>query len=130
MIVDHAGPSAIFWIGLRGALPALAAGRLIRDAGRRARARIDWLGAALLAAALAALLILMTQGSQLGWTSAAALALAVAAVGFFPLWLAVEARQAAPLVDVPGRGRRAAAARAKPGEVVVEVLVGGHIPRR
>ena len=35
VIVDHAGPSAIFWIGLPGALPALAAGRLIRDAGRR-----------------------------------------------------------------------------------------------
>jgi MFS family permease len=100
VIVDHAGPSAIFWIGLPGALPALAAGRLIRDAGGRARARIDWLGAALLAAALAALLILMTQGRQLGWTSAAALALAAATAGLFPAWLAIEARQAAPLVDV------------------------------
>jgi MFS family permease len=100
VIVDHAGPSAIFWIGLPGALPALAAGRLIRDARGRARTRIDWLGAALLAAALTALLILMTQGRQLGWTSAAALALAAAAVGLFPAWLAVEARQAAPLVDV------------------------------
>jgi MFS family permease len=100
VIVDHAGPSAIFWIGLPGALPALAAGRLIRDAGGRARARIDWLGAALLAAALAALLILMTQGRQLGWTSAAALGLAAATAGLFPAWLAIEARQAAPLVDV------------------------------
>jgi MFS family permease len=100
VIVDHAGPSAIFWIGVPGALPALAAGRLIRDAGGRARAGIDWVGAALLAAALAALLILMTQGRQLGWTSAAALALAVAAAGLFPAWLAVEARQSAPLVDV------------------------------
>jgi MFS family permease len=100
VIVEHAGPSAIFWIGLPGALPALAAGRLIRDAGRRGPARIDWLGAALLAGALAALLILMTQGRQLGWTSAAALALAVAAAGLFPAWLAIEARQAAPLVDV------------------------------
>jgi hypothetical protein len=100
VIVDHAGPSAIFWVGLPGALPALIAGRLIRDSGRRGPAGIDWLGAALLAGALAALLILMTQGRQLGWTSLAALALAAIAAGLFPTWLAIEARQAAPLVDV------------------------------
>jgi MFS family permease len=100
VIVDHAGPSAIFWVGLPGALPALTAFRLIRDAGRRGPAGIDWLGAALLAGALAALLIFMTQGRQLGWTSLAALALAAIAAGLFPTWLAIEARQAAPLVDV------------------------------
>jgi MFS family permease len=100
VIVDHAGPSAIFWIGLPGALPALAAFRLIPDTGRRGPARIDWLGAALLAGALAALLILMTQGRELGWTSAAALALGVSTPGLFGAWLAAEARQTAPLVDV------------------------------
>jgi predicted MFS family arabinose efflux permease len=42
----------------------------------------------------------MTQGRQLGWTSAAALALAAIAAWLFPTWLAIEARQAAPLVDV------------------------------
>ena len=51
----------------------------------------------------------MTQGRQLGWTSAAALALAAAAVGLFPAWLAVEARQAAPLVDVRLLRRRTVA---------------------
>jgi MFS family permease len=99
-IVDHAGASAIFWVALPGALPALAAGRLIRGAGRRAPAGIDWLGAGALAAALTALLILMTQGRQLGWTSTPALVLAAATCGLFPAWLAIEARQAAPLVDV------------------------------
>jgi MFS family permease len=109
VIVEHAGPSAIFWIGLPGALPALAAAALIRDTGGRAPARVDWLGAAVLGAALAALLTLMTQGRQLGWSSAAALTLAAAAAALFGAWIAVEARQTAPLVDVRLLRRRTVA---------------------
>jgi MFS family permease len=100
VIVDHAGASAIFWIGLPGALPALAAGRLIPDAGGRGSGRVDWLGAAILAGALALLLVLMTQGGQLGWTSPASFALGLASAALFVALLALEATHPAPLVDI------------------------------
>ena len=62
VIVDRAGPSAIFWVGMIGAIPALAAARLVPERPAGPRARVDWLGAVALAGALTALLVLMTQG--------------------------------------------------------------------
>jgi MFS family permease len=100
IIVDHAGPSAIFWAGMLGALPALGAGRLLPELAGRSRAAIDWSGAAVLAGALAALLVLMTQGQQLGWTSSTALALLAAAAGLSGWWVTIESRRPAPLVDL------------------------------
>jgi MFS family permease len=109
VIVDHAGPSAIFWPSIVGALPALAAARLVPDARSRRGARIDWLGAAVLAGALTAVLVLLTQGEALGWTSPAALALAAGGAALAAAWIAVERRQAAPLVDVRALARPALA---------------------
>jgi MFS family permease len=100
IIVDHAGPSAIFWAGMLGAVPALCAGRLLPEFPGRSRTPIDWSGAAVLAGALTALLVLMTQGQQLGWTSSYALALVAAAAGLFGWWVAIEGRRPAPLVDL------------------------------
>jgi MFS family permease len=100
IIVDHAGPSAIFWAGMLGAVPTLCAGRLLPELPGRSRMPIDWSGAAVLAGALTALLVLMTQGQQLGWTSSTALALLAAAAGLFGWWVAIEGRRPAPLVDL------------------------------
>jgi len=100
VIVDHAGPGAIFWVGMVGAVPALAAGRLIPDARAGAGAPIDWAGAALLAAILAAVVTVLTQGATLGWTSAAVLGLAALAVVLGWWWLRIERRRPAPLVDL------------------------------
>jgi MFS family permease len=100
IIVDHAGPSAIFWAGMLGAVPTLCAGRLLPELPGRSRTPIDWSGAAVLAGALTALLVLMTQGQQLGWTSSTALALLAAAAGLFGWWVAIEGRRPAPLVDL------------------------------
>jgi MFS family permease len=100
IIVDHAGPAAIFWAGMLGAVPALCAGRLLRELPGRSGTPIDWSGAAVLAGALTALLVLMTQGQQLGWTSATALALLAAAAGLFGWWVTIEGRRPAPLVDL------------------------------
>lgn len=100
VIVDHAGPSAIFLVGMTGALPALAAARVIPDAPRPGRAEIDWLGAAVLAGALTALLVLLTQGQALGWASPAALVLALGAAALLRAWVAIERRRRAPLVDL------------------------------
>jgi MFS family permease len=94
------GPSTIFWIGMLGAVPAIFAGRLVPDAAKVSRARVDWLGAGLLSGALAGLLTLTTQGRELGWTSVAAVALVVATVGLSVAWVVAERRHPRPLVDL------------------------------
>src|SRR4051794_309809 len=99
-IVDHASPSAIFWVPMAGALPALGAAWLIPDVPSRPRAAIDWRGGVLLAGWLSSLLVLMTQGGRVGWTSAPALALAAVTVASGAWWLHTERRRAAPLVDL------------------------------
>ena len=99
VIVDSAGPTAIFWVGMLGALPALGAAWLIPGSPVKGGARVDWLGALLLGGWLAPLVVLMTQGQKLGWTSGAALALAATALALFFTWLAVEDRLPAPLVN-------------------------------
>jgi MFS family permease len=108
-LVDHAGPSAIFWVGMVGAVPALAAGRVVPSVPGRAPLRIDWLGAAVLAGGLAALLVLLTQGGQLGWTSRSGICLASAAALLLATWVAVERRQVASLVDLRSLRRPAVA---------------------
>lgn len=105
VIVDHVGPSAIFLVGMTGALPALAAVRVIPEAPRPARTDIDWLGAAVLAAGLTALLVLLTQGQAFGWASPASLALALAAVALLRAWIVIERGRRAPLVDLALLGR-------------------------
>ena len=105
VIVDRAGPEAIFLVGMAGALPALAAARVIRDRPGPGRAEIDWIGAAVLGAGLAALLILLTQGQTFGWASPPALVLAVASVALLRAWVAVERRRRAPLVDLASMRR-------------------------
>jgi MFS family permease len=109
VVVDHLGPSAIFWIGMLGAVPALAAWWLIPDRPAQGRAGIDWWGAALLAGALTAALVLVTQGNRLGWSSAPAVGLAMLSAGLAAAWLAVERRRSAPLVDLAILGRRTVA---------------------
>ena len=100
VIVDHAGPAAVFWAGMIGALPGLFAGRMIPDVARGTRSSVDWLGAGLLAAGVATLVVLLTQGRQLGWASPAGVGLAVAAVTSLAVWVRVERRQSSPLVDI------------------------------
>lgn len=100
VIVDRAAPEAIFWVAMIGALPALAAARLVSAAPATAPAVIDWAGAALLAAWLTALLVLVTQVGQLGWSSPPALALAAVAALLLWAWLRLEDRRPDPLVDL------------------------------
>jgi predicted MFS family arabinose efflux permease len=92
--------------GHDGAIPALAAARIVPERPAGPRARIDWLGAVLLAGALTALLIVMTQGQRLGWTSAATLGVAVVGALLARRWVAVERERAAPLLDLALLRRR------------------------
>ena len=100
VVVQHAGTSAIFWIGIVGALPALLSPWLIRDKPRSARPSLDWPGALALSGSLICLLLALTQGNSWGWTSRSVVLLLTGATGFSALWLWIEARRDEPLIEL------------------------------
>ena len=63
-------------------------------------ARSDLPGAVTLAVGLAAALLVASTGSQLGWASPSAVGLVLVAVGLLGVFVAVERRAPAPLVDL------------------------------
>lgn len=62
--------------------------------------KIDWLGATLLTAVLAIFLLAVNQGPTWGWGDARTLGLLLVSGLLFPIWIMVERRTAAPLVDI------------------------------
>ncbi|MEW1721387.1 MFS transporter [Streptomyces sp. NPDC093109] len=101
-LVGVSGPAALFW--LVAALALLALAGMVRVPSPSASAapagRVDFAGAALLAGALVALLLAISQGRAWGWSSPGIIALFVTAVAFAAVFALVERRVAAPLVDL------------------------------
>ena len=73
---------------------------LIPESTTRSPERIDWPGAALLCAGLAAALLALARGAVWGWGSAPTLALSVAAAAALIAFAVVELRVAEPLFDL------------------------------
>lgn len=95
--------------GVRGILwiPAVAAlfcvgvvFFLVPESVTRAAGRVDWAGAVLLSSGLAALLLAIAEGPQLGWLDARTLGLFAVAVVAAAAWVRVELRVAEPIVDL------------------------------
>ena len=70
VIADGIGVQWLFWISLIALPAALAAHRLVPPSPASRRLSIDWIGAALLSAALAAVLLGVTEANDWGWGSA------------------------------------------------------------
>jgi len=101
LFVDHGSISWIFWLSVATtALAALATWRWVPESPVRVRARIDWIGGALLSLTLLALLLPISEGNSWGWTSGRVLALFVAAAVFAVVWGWWELRVVDPLVDL------------------------------
>jgi MFS family permease len=101
LIVDRLGYTWIFWVGLVVAAACVLAAHLWVPPSRDTRpARVDWLGAALLAGWLAALLLALGQGDSWGWTSPGVLALVIAAGVLLVAWIGHGTRASAPMVDM------------------------------
>jgi EmrB/QacA subfamily drug resistance transporter len=100
VIVDVLDTRWLFWVTLLALPAALAAYTLIPPLPTGRRPRIDWLGAALLSVALAAVLLGVSEADELGWGSPANVALIAGGVLVAGLFLRVEARTAEPLIDL------------------------------
>ncbi|MET2715260.1 MFS transporter [Streptomyces harbinensis] len=103
------GTGGLFWPLLPLALLSLLLAAGLPRTGTPAGGRVDLLGALLLAGALVAGLLLISQGRSWGWTAPVTCAVAVAAVLLTVAFLLVERRVPAPLLDIALHTRRAVA---------------------
>ncbi len=100
-LVDTLGWRWLFWMPmLITAVTAILSWRFIPESPSRAGGRINWLAATLLAGWLLALLLPLTQGPHWSWTSLPTIGLFAAAVLLAVLWVVVELRSSAPMIDM------------------------------
>lgn len=101
-IVAAAGLQSVFAIAaVVVAVATLMVWWLISPGPKRADRRpLDVLGSVTLALWLTGLLMCVTQGATWGWTSPGTIGCALGTVGAYLLWVAVERRAAAPIVDM------------------------------
>ncbi len=100
VIVDHTHPSVVFWISLVAVPAALAAYFVIPQTPTVKGMRIDWTGALLLSAAMAMLLLGVTQAPSLGWGSPGNVGLLLGGAALLVAWVKVEQRVDQPLIEL------------------------------
>jgi EmrB/QacA subfamily drug resistance transporter len=100
-IVDHLSYHWLFWVPLLPLVPAtLAIHRFVPESPVRVPGRINWTGAALMAAGLGAVLIAVSETPVWGWGSAKTWIVLVAGVLLLVAWVRNETRSRDPLVDM------------------------------
>jgi MFS family permease len=100
VLVEYSDWRAICW-ALGGAAVVVAAAACAVPASKAATAsRIDWVGAVLIAAAIAVVVLALLDAPRRGWDHPLTLAGLAAAVGLGWLFVVVERRRPAPLLDV------------------------------
>lgn len=106
-IVDHLSYHWLFWIPLV-VVVVVTIGTVVfvPESPVRTPGRVDWVGAALLAGWLVALLVGVSQGSSWGWTSLPVVGLFVLAAALLVVWVRLESRTEHPLVDMTMMRRR------------------------
>jgi hypothetical protein len=100
IVADNLGTRWLFWVNLISLPAALAAYRLIPPLPAGHRPRIDWLGTAVLSAALGAILLGVSEADEWGWGSPANVGLIGGGLLLVGVFLLVEARTAEPLIDL------------------------------
>ncbi len=107
VVAEHADYHVLFWIiAVTAAGSFVAVLLVVPESPFRAGGRVDFLGSALGAIGLTALLLPLAQGESWGWTSPATLGLFAVAVVVLGVFGWVELRLANPIVDLRSSGRR------------------------
>jgi MFS family permease len=100
-VAEHANYHILFWICVVSGAACLAGTfSFVPEAPVLARGTMDAGGAVLLAAALVALLLPLSEASVWGWGDARTLGLLAAAVVLFAVFVVVERRLRSPVVDL------------------------------
>ncbi|GIJ47878.1 MFS transporter [Virgisporangium aliadipatigenens] len=102
LLVGATGWQGLFWVDAAVALVCVPLTlRAVPESRDPGRARtVDFLGTVLVAAALAALILAVTEGPQWGWASVATLACLAVSAASVVAFISVERRVRAPLVDL------------------------------
>ena len=101
VIVDNLDYTWIFWLSLAVIMAAIVATHFfVPESPVKTPSRIDWGGAALLAAGLGSGLLAVSEGNHWGWGSPAVLGLLAASAAALVVWARFELRVAQPLVDM------------------------------
>jgi len=102
VLTDTLGWRSIFFVNLPIGIAAFAAAAArLRESRDPAGGRADWVGTALIIAALSALMFALIRGNGLGWASPAIVALFATAAVSFAAFVSYELRiAAAPMADL------------------------------
>ncbi|WP_233365642.1 MFS transporter [Rhodococcus globerulus] len=101
IIVNSLDWHAVFWVtALSGSLLFIVIAKVVPESGVQARTTFDYIGAFVLAAALISLLLVLSKGSQWGWSEWETLSSAGMGIFLLVLWVPLQLRSPSPLVDV------------------------------
>jgi predicted MFS family arabinose efflux permease len=101
LIAQYGGLHAAFWFGAAvSALAFVVATLVIPSSAHNPPRRLDAAGAVLLGAALAGLLLAISEGGSWGWTSARLVIVGTLSLAGLAGWVLLELRRTHPLVEV------------------------------
>lgn len=107
VLYQSLGWASIFWVSAAAGLLLLVAVVLVVPESKvRTRGRFDYVGALVLSAALAALLLAISKGGSWGWSSEPVLLLFLTAAILLAVWVPFELKVSQPMVDLRTSSRR------------------------
>ncbi len=100
LIVDNLNLDWLFWISMISLPVAWATHQFVPPSPPVEHARVDWLGAAVLSAGLAAILLGVSQAGEWGWGSPANVGAMLGGVALLGVFVLIEGRVHQPLIDL------------------------------